>query len=339
MSESITNPRWAGTSRGRFLSFLLRRALQSVLLMAGVVTLVFFLAHLLPGDPTQVFLSPNIPPAVAEHIREQFGLEKSLPEQYIAWLSSLVQGDLGHSFSQNSPVTTVLKRVIPNTLVLGSAALVLEVVIALTLVIAALARPNSFIDRMISGGTLLVFTLPTFWVGYVLLWFFAYGLGLLPSSQMVSSNVEQLQGMALVADRAKHLLLPALTVAIPGGAGLARYLRSGVTSVMQSEYVLAARSMGLPRSAIIMRYILPNVLGSGVSYLGVEFGILLAGVVVTESLFAWPGMGRLIVMATFARDYPLLLGATCFAGSMVILGNLLADILNAAIDPRIRTMR
>jgi peptide/nickel transport system permease protein len=338
MTPVLTRHRRPAGLQKQFLSFLLRRSLESVALLAGVVTLVFFLSRLLPGDPTQIFLSPNIPQSVSDHLREQFGLNKTLPEQYLAWLSSLLQGDLGHSFSQNSPVAAVLKRVLPNTLLLGGAAFFLEVLIALALVVGALARPHSPVDRLLSGGTLIAYTLPTFWVGFVLLWIFAYSLGLLPASQMASSNADQLRGFAFICDRASHLLLPALTIALPGGAGLARYMRAGITSALRSEFVLAARSLGLGQHVVTWRYILPNVLATGISYLGVEFGLLLAGVVVTETLFAWPGMGRLVVTATFARDYPLLLGTTCFAGCMVILGNLIADVLNAAIDPRIRTL-
>jgi peptide/nickel transport system permease protein len=319
--------------------FLVRRLLQSLVLLAGVVTLVFFLARILPGDPTQVFLSPNIPPAVADRVREQFGLDRSLPDQYTAWLASLLRGDLGHSLSQNEPVATILLRVFPNSILLGGTALLMEVILALALHLAALARPGSFADRTIARSSLVAYTLPTFWVGFVLLWVFAYSLRLLPASQMESANSGQLGGVGFVFDRAVHLLLPALTIALPGSAGLTRYVRSGLVSVLESDYVLAARSLGLQRREVVLRYMLPNAMCTGVTYLGVEFGLLLAGVVVTETLFAWPGMGRLIVMATFARDYPLLLGAACLAGSAVILGNLLADLVNALIDPRIRTKR
>ncbi|HET6271622.1 MAG TPA: ABC transporter permease [Bacteroidota bacterium] len=313
--------------------FLIHRLLQAIPLLFGLVTFVFLLTRVLPGDPTTVFLSPLIPASVADQLREQFGLNRGLFEQYISWLGAVVHGDLGYSFTYHTPVADVLASVVPNTVLLGAAALFLEVVLALFLVSVAVRRPDSAFDRLLSHFTLIVYAIPSFWIGIILLSVFSYGLGMFPSSGIHSAGES---GEGNQFDLFAHMVLPALTVAIPGAAGLARYLRTSIGGMLHQEFVIAARSMGLSGQTIFRSYVLPNSLGPMVSLIGIEIGVLLTGVIVTETLFAWPGMGRLTVMAILARDYPLILGATIVAGVAVILGNLLADIVNAVLDPRVR---
>ncbi|MEK6570816.1 MAG: ABC transporter permease, partial [Bacteroidota bacterium] len=161
-------------------------------------------------------------------------------------------------------------------------------------------------------------------------------LGIFPSSQMHSINSESLTTSGQILDLLKHLILPACTIAIPGGAGLARYFRSSLLRVQREEYIIAARSLGIKETVIFLLYKLPNAIGPIITIIGLELGTLLAGAIVTETMFAWPGMGRLTIMAIFARDYPLVLGCTLISGVVVILGNLLADILYATVDPRVR---
>ena len=179
---------------------------------------------------------------------------------------------------------------------------------------------------------LVVCTLPSFWIGIMLLIVFSYGLGMFPSSQMYSSGQS-----GSFPDMLRHLVLPALTAAIPAAAGFARYLRTSLSTVMAQEYVLAANSMGLSRWRVFRSYVLPNAISPIVSLLGIELGVLLTGVLVTETLFSWPGMGQLTIGAIFARDYPLILGCTLVSGVVVIAGNLVSDVVNAIIDPRIRS--
>jgi peptide/nickel transport system permease protein len=317
---------------------VLRRLLQAIPLILGVATLVFFLSRLLPGDATSVFLSPTIPTAVADHIRAQFGLDRPVIDQYLLWLRSLFYGELGYSFGYSAPVFDVLCTVFPNTVILGIAALALELVIAVAIAGWASVRAGSWIDKVLSSGALVVYTLPTFWVGIVLLTVFSYSLGILPSSQMYSLGVDRVGGLHAAYDLLKHTALPALSIALPGAAGLARYLRTNIQATANQEFVVAAKSMGLPPWKIFRSYVLPNAIGPVISLAGIEVGVLLSGVLVTETLFAWPGIGRVAVQAIFARDYPLILGCTLVACVVVIVGNLLADLLNALIDPRIRHM-
>lgn len=311
--------------------YVLRRILEAVPLIFGLVTIVFFLSRLLPGSVTDALLSPTIPEAVRDQLQRQFGLDRPLLEQYWVWLSSVFSGDLGMSLARHAPVADIIGEVFPNTILLAGAALFLEVVLGISLAAATFFTKRKRVEMVLANALLVVYALPSFWVGIMLLVIFSYGLGLFPSSQMYSSGQA-----GSVPDILHHLVLPACTAAIPAAAGLARYLQSNVSAVMQQPYVLHARSMGLPQRKIFSMYVLPNAITPIVSLIGVEIGILLTGVLVTEVLFSWPGMGQLTVAAIYARDYPLILGCTLVAGVVVIAGNMLADILNAFIDPRLR---
>ncbi len=318
------------------LKFLTRRVLHAIPMILGLVTLVFFVSRLLPGDPASLYVSPGIPLRVAEQLRAQFGLDRSLWIQYLAWLSSTLRGELGYSFAHNAPVRDVLLHVFPNTLLLGGTALVLECILAFVLAALAVRTAGSWFDRSLSNLTLVAYSLPSFWVGILLLSLFSFSLGIFPPSQMHSVGAEQLGGLAAFGDLLKHLALPALTVAVPGIAAIARYLRTSMTETMRQDYIVAAVGMGLSRGSVFRSYILPNSVGPVISVIGVEMGVLLTGVLVSETLFAWPGMGRLAVMAIFSRDYPMILGCTLSGGVLVMAANILADVVRAWIDPRIR---
>jgi peptide/nickel transport system permease protein len=313
------------------LKYASRRILEAIPLIFGLVTIVFFLSRLLPGDVTDAFISPTIPQSVKEHLRGQLGLDRSVLEQYFAWLRLVVSGDLGLSFTRNAPVLEVIGDVFPNTVILGSAALLIEIILGVLLVLPTFFYEGKWIEKVFTNLMLVVYTLPSFWTGVMLLIVFSYGLGLFPSSQMYSSGE-----FGSFIDLLRHVVLPALTAAIPAAAGFARYLRANVSSVMTQDYVLAARSMGLSDWRIFRSYVLPNAISPIVSLIGIEIGILLTGVLVTETLFSWPGMGQLTVTAIFSRDYPLILGCTLVSGVVVIAGNLISDIINAVVDPRIR---
>jgi len=318
------------------LKFVIRRVLHAIPMMFGLATLVFFVSRLLPGDAASLYVSPGIPPGLAEQLRSQFGLDRSLWDQYLAWLFSTVRGELGFSFAHGAPVTDVLLQVFPNTLLLGGTAFLLECILAFLVAGFAIRHAGSTIDRVLSNMTLVAYALPSFWVGILLLSVLSFSLKIFPSSQMHSVGAGELGGLAVLWDLLKHLALPALTVAAPGTAAIARYLRTSMTETMKQDYVVAATGMGLSKGRVFRSFILPNSLGPVVSVLGVEIGVLLTGVLVSETLFAWPGMGRCAVMAIFTRDYPLILGCTLFGGALVVAANIFADVLRAWIDPRVR---
>jgi peptide/nickel transport system permease protein len=313
-----------------------KRLASAIPLLLGLLTIIFLISRLAPGDPVSLYLSPTVPAQVGDELRRQFGLDQPLFSQYTDWLSNAVQGNLGVSFSHQRPVVQVIGEFLPNTAILGVAAIVLEFIFGILLGALAVRYHGSIIDKLVTNTGLVVYTLPTFWVGFLLLAVLAYASGLFPSSQMHSVNSEAMTPWMQTVDLLKHLLLPACTIAIPGGAGIAKYFRSSLMRVQREEYVLAARSMGVREGTIFLLYELPNAVAPVITILGLELGTLLAGAIVTETMFAWPGMGRLAVMAIFSRDHPLVLGCTLVSGVVVILGNLIADILYSIVDPRVR---
>jgi peptide/nickel transport system permease protein len=305
-------------------------------MLFGLATLVFVVSRLLPGDPASLYVSPGVPPGLAEQLRSQFGLDRPLWDQYLAWLLATSRGELGLSFARGVPVSEVLLQVFPNTLLLGGTAFLLECILGCVVAGLATRFAGSMVDRALSNMTLVGFALPSFWVGILLLSVFSFSLKIFPSAQMRSVGADQLAGFTAIWDVLKHLALPAVTVAVPGAAAIARYLRTSMTETMRQDYVVAAIGMGLSKGKVFRSVILPNSFGPVVSLLGIEIGVLLTGVLVSETLFAWPGMGRCAVMAIFTRDYPLILGCTLFGGVLVVAANIFADVIRAWIDPRIR---
>lgn len=320
----------------RMKNFILRKSVSAVVLLFGLATLIFLIAHAAPGDPVSAMISPRAPASVAQELRHQFGLEQPVVQQYLRWLQNAVTGNLGFSFSYRRPVTDVLMNFFPNTAILALTAIALEVIFGVLLGFLAVRYQHSWLDRIINSGGLIVYTLPTFWVGLILLAVFSYTLGWLPSSQMNSGDSQQLSFAGRGFDLVRHLMLPVLTISIPGAAGIARYFRTSLLKVRRAEYVMYAHSLGIKRHTIFLCCELPNAIAPVITIVGLEVGTLLAGAVVTETLFAWPGIGRLTVMAMLARDYPLILGCTLISGIVVIIGNLIADLLYMYIDPRVR---
>ncbi|HYQ87721.1 MAG TPA: ABC transporter permease [Bacteroidota bacterium] len=318
------------------VKLIVHRIISAIALMAGLLTVMFAIIHLAPGDPVQSMIAPTIPARVAVELRHQFGLDQTLPAQYGHWLWNAVKGNLGVSFSHQRPVSDVLLQFFSNTAILALAAILLEVALGLSIGLAAVRFHGSLIEKAVMNASLIVCTLPTFWIGLVLLAAFSYSLGLFPSSQMHSVDAEHLSTFESVGDLLLHLVLPALTIAIPGAATIARFVHPNLLKVRREEYVTFAWSLGLSRRRIFFRYELPNAISPVITLLGLEIGTLLSGALVTETIFAWPGMGRLAVQAISARDYPLVMGCALFSGILVITGNLIADILYNVADPRMR---
>jgi len=301
------------------------------------VILVFFLSRILPGDITTVFVSPQATPALREQLRVQFGLDRPALEQFLLWFRSALTGEFGFSFSYKVPVTEVLAETLGNTALLGVVALAMELAITVLFTYVAVRYAGARAEQWMSNGLIAAYSIPTVWIGLIVLSLFAFRAGLFPSSQMFSAGYAEAGMIATAIDFLWHAALPALTIAIPGACLLTRYLVSSIQTVRQEDFVLAAKSMGLPQGKIFRSYILPNATGPAVSLIGVEIGLLLSGAVVTETLFSWPGVGRVTVTAIFARDYPLLLGSVLCVGVLVIAGNLVADIIQHVLDPRLRS--
>jgi peptide/nickel transport system permease protein len=316
--------------------YTIKRVLAAIPILFGLVTVVFLITRLLPGDPALLFISPTVPASVAVQLRKQFGLDQPLFSQYLHWLFGLAQGKFGYSFTHQRAVLYVIEDAFKNTAILSSTAIVLEIIIGIFVGVLAAQFRGSLLERLISAASLTVYTMPAFWVAALLLLFFSQLLGVLPSSHMHSVGAEYLSPFDYWWDSVKHIIMPSLTLALPGAAGLARFVHTQVVTTMKQQYIVTAKSFGLSKSKILLKHALPNALLPVITIVGLELGGLLSGALVTETIFAWPGIGRIAVTAVFARDYPLIVGCTVVCGIVVIAGNLIADLLYAFADPRIK---
>jgi peptide/nickel transport system permease protein len=307
-----------------------------LLLIWGVLTLTFFLVHLSPGDPMDRYISPRIPPETVALIRHQFGFDQPLHVQYFKWLRQWLHGDWGYSLSQHRPVAKVLAEALPATLQLTIPVLLLNFLLGILLGAVAAFYRNRWLDRLLSNGTLATYCMPSFWLGLLLILVFAVKLGWLPNSHASSLFAENMEALAALQDRLRHLLLPMLTLALPGAAATARYVRENLIAVLESNFIRLARAKGLSPLQLMIRHALPHALLPLISLLGLGFPFLFGGAFLTEIIFAWPGMGRVTLEAIFSRDYPVVLAATGLSAVMVIAGNFIADVLYRFADPRIR---
>lgn len=316
--------------------YILKRTLQAIPILLGASTLIFFLMHAAPGDPTSIYIRPDIDPAVIEQMRKNLGLDQPVHVQYVRWLSSFAQGDFGFSFSQKRPIIDIIKDTLPNTLLLSGVALVVIFVVGVLIGTIQAVRQYSWVDNVATVGAFFFYSMPSFWFGLMLILLLSYKFQLLPASQMTSVNFEFLPAGEQWMDRLKHLLMPAVALGIGSAASVARYMRSGMLEQIRQDYVRTARAKGLSERVVIFKHAMRNALIPVVTLLGLTLPFLVGGAVLIETIFAWPGMGRLIVTAIFQRDYPVVLAIAFVSSIMVILGSLIADILYSVVDPRVR---
>jgi peptide/nickel transport system permease protein len=318
------------------IRYIVRRVLVSIPLIWALATLTFFIIRLAPGDPLAMYYNPEIDPAVMETVRVRLGLDQPLHIQYVRWLASLARGELGISFSHHRPVADILLEAIPNTLTLTVWALLVNMAVGVVIGVISATRQYSWVDHAITGGALFIYSMPSFWLGLMLIILFSLKLGVLPASQMESVDAEYLPFLGRAWDRALHLVLPVFVLGIGSAASVARYMRGSLLDVVRQDYIRTARAKGLPENQVIFKHALVNALLPIITLLGLYVLFLMSGSVVTETIFAWPGMGRVTVGAIFARDYPIVMAANLIAGVMVVFGNLIADVLYGVVDPRIR---
>ncbi|MEU2987257.1 ABC transporter permease [Micromonospora aurantiaca (nom. illeg.)] len=308
--------------------FVLRRVLQSAVVLVGVTLVVFLLLQLVPGDPVRVALGTRFDPQTYEALRERAGLDQPLPVQYASYLGHALTGDLGVSFRTGQPVSQIVLERLPATLSLAVTAVVFALLVAFPLGIVAAVRSGSAVDHAARVFSQFGVSVPDFWMGIMGILLFAGVLGWLPPSGYV----------ALTEDPgrwATHVALPAVTVGLVTASILTRFIRSSVLEVLSADYVRTAEAKGLRNRVVIVRHVLRNALIPVVTVVAVQLASLLGGVIVIEVLFAWPGIGRLTFDAVQARDYPVLQGAVLLVAALFLLVNLLVDILYARLDPRI----
>jgi peptide/nickel transport system permease protein len=315
---------------------ILRRMLALVPLVWLVATLTFIVVQAAPGSYADTIDNPRLSPETRELISARYGLDRPPLEQYVSWLGAVATGDLGTSFMYKQPVSAVLARALPPTLLLAGAALIFDLVLGLVLAVAAARRPYGWVDRITSILSLGLYGIPSFWLAGLFILVFSLLLGWFPASHMHSVDAVRLTGLPRLADLLRHLVLPAVCLGLVGAAGTARYLRATLLDVRSSRFMLAARARGIPERRLLWVHALRPALLPVVTLLGLSLPILVSGSVVIETIFSWPGMGQVAYNAARARDIPLILGATLIGAAAVILGNLVADVLYAVVDPRTR---
>ena len=321
-------------------TFIVRRLLQSVIVMLGVTLLSFVALHL-AGDPTFLYVSERASTEEIERARVLLGFDKPLPEQYLSYLSGLVRGDLGTSLRSRQPALDMVAERLPATLELTFFALLLAIGLSLPIGIISATRRGTPIDSGIMFFAMIGQSMPSFWLGIMLILFVGLALKILPISGHIPVIAPLLQGdlntaITNIPSAVQHLILPGVTIATFSLARNSRLIRSAMLEVLAQDYVQTARSKGLPNRSITLRHAFRNALIPVVTILGLEFGFLLGGVVVTETVFSWPGVGRLVFNAINQRDIPLVQASVVVFSLMFVVINLVVDLLYARLDPRIR---
>lgn len=316
------------------LWLVVRRLAFGVPLIAAIVILTFLLVRLAPGDPAMLLAGDAPTPEFLSQIRAEYGLDEPLLHQLGTYLAKVAQGDLGRSIYFGRPVIDLILQHFPVTWLLVVVSMIFASLIGILLAVLAASHRDGPGDVAVSAISLLGFSIPTFWLGQLLVLLFAVHLGWFPATGMSSARVDN-QGFAYVVDVAWHMALPVLTLLLFELAMITRYTRTAMIEALEKDYVVVAYAKGASRDRVLWTHALPNALSTTVTVIGLEFGVLLAGALVTEIIYGWSGIGRLFFDAVFRRDFPLLTGCFLFTSTVVVLVNIITDITVALLDPRV----
>ena len=319
-------------------SYILERLLQSILLVLIVIVFNFTIMHIAPGDPATYLMGSQAgtDPEYLALLREKYGLDEPIHVQLLSYIANVLQGDLGVSFRSGGPTAEVIFSRLPATFLLMIPAFLLSVIVGTALGVIASIRRGSGIDYAITSLALIGFSIPTFWLGLILMLFFSLHLNWLPTSGMLTTGAN-LSGWPLAVDLAHHMILPVLTLSAAFVAIFARVARASMLEVLRQDFIVTARAKGLKAKRVYIRHALRNALLPLTTLAGLNFGFLFAGAAVTETVFSWPGIGRLVFDSTIARDYPIISGVFLVVSVLVILSNFITDVIYSFLDPRIRT--
>ena len=311
-------------------AFLLRRAAHALTVVFVVCTVTFMLVHLAPGGPA-VLADPKLSQEEQAAIEERLGLDQPVTTQYGLWMMRVARGDLGRSFLYEVPNRRAIAERLPNTVLLAGTALLLSVLLAVPLGLWSAIRRGGLVDRVVSGFAFVAMAVPTFWLAIAAIFTFAIAFPLFPAGGATTAG----EAGGLI-DRLRHLVMPAAVLATVTTAELLRYMRSSAQTALQQPFVRVARAKGLRERTVAWRHVLRTALIPVVTALGIQLPRLIGGAAITETVFAWPGLGRLGVQAALGRDYPLVMAITLFVSAAVVVVNLLMDLVYLWIDPRIR---
>lgn len=318
------------------LRFVGIRILQSIPVLLSVIVINFILIRAAPGDPVTLIVGPG---AVSEEfldkVRHDLGLDLPIHEQLIIYLSQIVRGDLGTSYVQRLPVMHIIMSRLPATLLLMGTSFLIAAIMGILFGAIASKKPNSLKDSSIMVVALVGYSAPEFWTAFLLMLVFGLYLKWTPVSGMTDMR-QSLEGLPLVLDIAHHMILPVTALAFFYSSLIARLTRSSMMEELQKDYIILARSKGISENRVTYRHALPNAVLPVIAVLGLQFGTMLGGAVLVEAVFAWPGMGRLLIDAAQLRDYPTLMGVLIFSTVFVVSANLIADLISFSVDPRLR---
>lgn len=311
------------------IRYLAKRLISLVPILLGVTILVFLLVHMIPGDPAAAMLGTEATPEAVAALREEMGLNQPLLAQYLTWLGKMLKGDMGRSLHARAPVAELLVDKYAATAQLGLVATIISLAIAIPAGIVSAVRKNSFVDYLATIGSLFGVSMPNFALGIMLILVFSLHLRWLPASGYVPFFQAPLENL-------KYALLPAITLGTALAAVVARQTRSAMLEVLKEDYIRTARAKGLPERMVVYRHALQNSMIPIVTVVGLQIGRILGGVVITETIFAWPGIGKLVVDGIFARDFPVVQAVTLMMAFSFVVINLVVDLLYGYFDPRIR---
>lgn len=306
---------------GSLISYIVKRILLAVPTLIGAITMIFFLIRILPGDPVHLLAGEQTNPEIIERLRAEFGLDKPLYEQYLLYLKSALTLDLGTSYRTHTPVIAEIMSRFPNTMILAASAMLIAISVGIVLGILSALKAGSLVDRAIIVFTGIYVSMPVFWLGLLLIYAFAVQLKILPAGGIGSPA---------------HIILPAIALSHTPLSYIARITRESILETLSQEHVRFAVARGLPPRSILINHVIRNSLINIVTVIGYFVGVLLGGAVVTETVFAWPGIGRLLIESIAARDYVMVQGIVIFITVIFVLVNLVVDIAYRIIDPRVR---
>lgn len=318
--------------------YLFQKLFQSVVTIFIVIIINFFLFRIMPGDPIRILVrNPKMPPEALEAIRHQFGLDQPLLTQFVYYLRDLFHGNMGYSFNYRQPVLDVIMERLPATLLLIGAATLMSVFLGILIGIIAAWKRGSKTDLSLLSMSLFLYSMPSFWFSIIMIMIFCVYLGWFPTSGMSSPGTVYSSIWAEWADLSRYLFLPTVTFAIALAGEYAILMRSSLLDVFTEDYMLTAKAKGVSNYRLLFRHALPNAMLPLVTLIAINLGFVIAGEIQVETVFSWPGLGRLMYTALMARDYPLLQGLFLFVTICVIMANYIADILYSYLDPRVKS--
>jgi len=315
--------------------YILKRLLQTIPVIIGISIIVFAFINLQPGDPFVNMMDPKVTPEIKQKMLEQIGYFDPLPVKYVKWVGRAVRGDLGYSISYKEPVGKVIKSRMGNTLILSITALLLSTFIAIPIGVFTATKKNTFLDYIATIAAFIGLSIPAFFFGMLMIKIFSVDLKLLPISGMITLG-KKLNTMQYIIDIMRHMILPAIVLALINTASLMRYTRSSMVEIIKQDYIRTARAKGVSPRKVIYKHALKNALTSIITIISLQIPFLFSGALLTETIFVWPGVGRLNYEAVLNRDYPLIMGIVMILAVVTLTANLVADIMYAVIDPRIK---